>query len=312
MHPSDTIWRASAPGSLMLMGEHAVLHGKRALVCAVNKRMRVTLTPRTDDVLRIESELGEAVSERHAIEIAPPFTFVWTALKDVAADLPGGCDIEIESDFSSTIGFGSSAAVTVAVLAALDAWRDMPLDRTYIHQRARQIIQSVQGCGSGADAAASVYGGIVEYCVDPFKLEPLHAIHPITVIYSGYKTPTPEVIKKVEEDKRARPFLFDGFYYEIGECVRQAVDAICRDEWAELGELFNRNQALMGAIGVSDDTLEEIVLALREQPGILGTKISGSGLGDCVVGLGQAADWPLAYERIDCAMTESGVQLETD
>ena len=312
MQETTPKWTASAPGSLMLMGEHAVLHGKRALVCAVNKRMRVTLTPRADDLLRVQSELGEAVSDRNAIEIVPPFTFVWAVLKDVADDLPGGCDIQIESDFSSTIGFGSSAAVTVALLAVLDAWRDMPLDRRHIHQRAWQIIQSVQGCGSGADSAASVYGGIVEYCIDPFKLEPLHAIHPITVIYSGYKKPTPEVIKKVEEDKCARPFLFDGFYFEIGECVRQAVDAICRDEWAELGELFNSNQALMKAIGVSDDTLEEIVLALREQPGILGAKISGSGLGDCVVGLGQAADWPLSYERIDCAMTESGVQLETD
>ena len=52
-------YSATAPGSLMLLGEHAVLAGKSALVCAVNKRMRITLTPNASQIVTI-NEIGRA------------------------------------------------------------------------------------------------------------------------------------------------------------------------------------------------------------------------------------------------------------
>ena len=51
----------SAPGSLMLLGEHAVLEGSRALVCAINRRITVELRVRSDRVVKIVSELGDYV-----------------------------------------------------------------------------------------------------------------------------------------------------------------------------------------------------------------------------------------------------------
>ncbi|MDD2236061.1 MAG: galactokinase family protein, partial [Kiritimatiellae bacterium] len=48
----------SAPGTLMLMGEHAVLRGAPALACAVDQRIQVDLQCRRDGRLRIESALG--------------------------------------------------------------------------------------------------------------------------------------------------------------------------------------------------------------------------------------------------------------
>ena len=48
-------FKASAPGSLMLLGEHAVLHGKPALVGALDKRITVTLTPMRHDRIEIIS-----------------------------------------------------------------------------------------------------------------------------------------------------------------------------------------------------------------------------------------------------------------
>lgn len=310
MTVANTTWTATAPGSLMLMGEHAVLHGKRALVCAVNRFMRVRLTPRSDRRVHIQSALGDVEAELDAIEPRAPFQYVWTALKQFADGAPCGCDLSIESDFPDTIGFGSSAAVTVATLAALDALCGRSLDWRTLHERALDVIRSVQGAGSGADAAASVFGGLLEYQHTPRKFELLKASYPLTVVYSGYKTPTTEVIARVEAERRKRPALFDGFYYEIHECVRDAVDAICRDDWTEVGVWMDRNHALMDALGVNDVTLEHIVCGLREQPGILGAKISGSGLGDCVIGLGAVDQWDLPYEIVPCAMTQEGVRVE--
>ncbi len=35
--------KASAPGSLMLLGEYGVLYGKHALVCAIDKRIVISI-----------------------------------------------------------------------------------------------------------------------------------------------------------------------------------------------------------------------------------------------------------------------------
>lgn len=310
MSTRNQIWRATAPGSLMMMGEHAVLHGRRALVCAVDQYIRVTLEPRSDAVIRIVSDLGEDQAELGRIEVRPPFTFMWSVLRDAGMDLPGGCTLTVESDFSHQVGLGSSAAVTVAVSAVLEAWRGRAWEPESLQQQATRLIRSVQGRGSGADAAASVMGGIVAYRVEPYRMESLRTTHPISVVYCGYKTPTADVIRKVEQERQVRPGLFDGFYYEMDECVRTAIDAICRDDWAEVGVCMNQNHALMRALGVSDPTLEEIAGAMRQDAGILGAKISGSGLGDCVLGLGTLHDWSLPYTRIHCAMSQEGVRVD--
>jgi mevalonate kinase len=310
MSENHSIWQASAPGSLMLMGEHAVLHGHRALVGAVDHRIHVTLEPRPDQRIRILSDLGEDETTLAELTICEPFRFIRAALQRMRPTLPGGCTLHIRSEFPPTIGFGSSAAVTVATLAAIDAWQGAAPEAADLHARACEVIRTVQGRGSGADAAASVMGGLVEYRVSPFRMEQLAAQPPLVVIYAGYKTPTPEVIAQVEARRLQRPTLFAGFFYEMDECVRSAVDAICRDQWAEVGTLMNVHQGLLEAIGVCDTTLQEIVETLRAQPGILGAKISGSGLGDCVVGLGTLEHWPLDYAWLPCAITREGVHVE--
>ena len=70
--------------------------------------------------------------------------------------------------------------------------------------------------------------------------------------------------------------------------MKRAFAAAAKGDWPALGELMNVNQGLMDALGVNNAKLAELVFALREDPQIYGSKISGSGLGDCVVGLGKA------------------------
>ncbi len=303
---SKTSIRASAPGSLMLMGEHAVLHGHPSLVCAVNRRMVVTLSSRSDSLLHIQSALGEYTAPLEAPAPDPRFRFVLAALAR-QKEVQGGLDLVIESEFSHTVGLGSSAAVTVALQAALDLFLGKPLDARRVFEASRSVIREVQGLGSGADVAASVYGGIVAYRADPLEIESLLASHPVTVIYSGSKMPTAEVVRKVQQQREQRPELFDGIFSLMGQSVPHAVEAIRVGDWASFGALLNLNQGLMDALGVSNARLSEIVHALRSDPNILGAKISGSGLGDCAIGLGASArkDWP--YEVLPVSITNRGL-----
>jgi mevalonate kinase len=310
-------YTASAPGSLMLLGEHAVLHGQLALVCAVNRRIQVSLTPRKDRTIRISSALGRRSMTVDAIKPSKPLRFVMAALRRFAKTLPSGFDLRIDSDFSHQVGLGSSAAVTVATLAVLKQFAAGHTEAGSRAQRARLllkeavgVIREAQGLGSGADVAASVYGGIVLYRAQPIQAAKLTAQYPLTVIYSGHKQPTVEVVRQVEKARKTNPALFDAMFRMMGQSSRKAAVAIRQKNWKTVGAIMNFNQVLMAAIGVSNAKLSEIAHALRITPGILGSKISGSGLGDCVIGLGKAKrkKWP--YRVLAVEMTGNGVRVE--
>lgn len=285
---------ASAPGSLMLMGEHAVLHGHPAIVCAINKRMKISLKPREDEQILLHSALGEHATTLDELAPSEPFRFVLGAIKAFREELGQGFELDIRSEMSHQMGMGSSAAVTVATLAALTgAMGEVPVPGSLL-ENGTSIIRKIQGgVGSGADVAASTFGGCLRFFAESQEAVKLPIDPPLTVLYSGHKTPTPDVIALVEENRKKQPAVFSELDELIGDVVQRAFEAASRGDWESMGELMNINQGLMDALGVNTEDLTELVYALREDPNIEGSKISGSGLGDCVVGLGQSMrrDW---------------------
>jgi mevalonate kinase len=299
--------KASAPGSLMLLGEHAVLQGKHALVCAIDKRMTVTLAARSDSNIHITSALGNLQTDLANLEVAAPFQFVIAALKKFRPT--SGFDITIESGFSDKIGFSSSAAVTVAMVAALS--KILKVDGDLI-RKARSIVREVQGLGSGADVAACVLGGIVSYKMQPMLAEKISHQYPLTAVYAGYKTPTVDVVKKVKTSFEQQPELFQQLCEAIDACAVQGAQFVRDQNWQGLGKMMNTQQGLMESLGVNTPQLSRIVHDLRGKPDVLGSKISGSGLGDCVIALGKIADFTcLDQEKlIPVAITSTGVCCE--
>jgi mevalonate kinase len=309
--------KASAPGSLMLLGEYAVLYGKHALVCAVNKRITVTLTPRTDERIEIESSLhGHYATDLSQLKIERPFHFVLGALKQYQAKLKRGCDIEITTEFSDQVGLGSSAAVTVSTLAALITWLGIRISPLDLVRQGRNVVRMIQGVGSGADIAASVYGGIVGYQTQPMMAEKFSVVFPLTALYAGFKTPTVEAIKLVQDHFSKHPNLFRDITNTIGQCALEGMHLVRKEDWAKLGEIMNIQQGMMESLGVNTPLLRQMVEDLRRQPGILGAKISGSGLGDCVIALGNMSEQYLftgdeaGVQHIPVAMTLQGVHCE--
>lgn len=303
--PARTV---SAPGSLMLLGEHAVLHGHRALVCAINRRITVHLTPLEVKELRIDSGLGSYESPLTNLMEHPALRFVIQAVRQYVEELPSGLSLRIASDFPADIGFGSSAAVTVAVHAAILDWvRGDPPDDRMVFEQAMETVHKVQGRGSGADLAASVFGGIVAYNTKP-SFEYLPISIPITAVYCGYKTPTPDVIQKVELFRARAPDKYARIYSDIHESVDEAVDCLRIHAWPAYGQIMNRNQHLMDAMGVNTPELQEIVETLQASPDIFGAKISGSGLGDCVVGIGYADLKDMDYPVYHLEITPTGIE----
>ena len=302
-------FKASAPGKLMLLGEHAVLHGHRCIVCAVNQRISIFVHPRHDSKIRIDSTLGSYEADLQNPLNDNTFRFVLAVIDQHKELLSQGFDLKIESDFTSTLGLGSSAAVTAAMTAAVFHLADIDLDPIKIFDHSLTTVRIVQGAGSGADLAAGVFGGILLYRFHPNEIVPLKNIHPISAVYSGHKTPTTKVIERVEKKRHHFPELFSKIYSAMDLSAEQAALAINQNDWHTFGELLNLNQGLMDAIGVSSKKLSDIAYTLRQDHGILGAKISGSGLGDCVVGLGKPEN-PSGYPILPLSISKQGVSID--
>ncbi len=303
-------FRTLAPGKLMLFGEHAVLRGHTAVVCAVNQHIHVHLTPQTGFRISLSSDLGTLEADLDALPESKSFRFVLAVIRSVRRGLPSGFSMSIHSDFSPTVGLGSSAAVTAATVAALHAWMGKPVDADSLFTPCMDIIRAIQGTGSGADLAASLYGGTLAYRAEPRHIRRLEHIFPITVVYSGYKTPTVNVIRQVDQQRQRFPELYHQLDHLINNVSQRAVRAIEEEDWPAVGELMNINQGLMDALSVNAGPLSEIVYGLRADPGILGSKLSGSGLGDCVIGLGDIRSNEFLYPTMPIQMSRTGVRVE--
>ncbi len=312
--------RATAPASLMLLGEHAVLHHHLAIVCAINRFITASLTPRTDHRIIIRSHLGLLESSLETISLSKPFEFVTASILSMRAQISTGFDLQIESDFSHEVGLGSSAAVTVASLTVLQEWiNPRPIDeglRNALLTQALKIIQCVQGAGSGADAAASIWGGTLAYRRQAPSVEKLKHNPPLTAVYSGHKKPTADVIQQIEEERQREPAKIQALFSEINHCSEAAKIAIQAADWATLGNIMNRHQIAMKDLDLSNALLDQLISQLREYPEISGAKISGSGLGDCIVGLGtlnslcfpqNSSQSALGIKQLNIRISEEGV-----
>lgn len=275
----------SSPATLMLMGEHAVLRNYPCLVAAASPRLHVYITPRHDDLIEIESSLGTHTCTLSTLEIKPPFTFILSLMQQFQKKLRHGFHLKVVSEFDANLGLGSSAATLMATAAALTklSGHEPLADPEALFRIAQKSLIEIQGKGSGADLAAALMGGIVYYQMQPLILEKLPCEIPLVAIYSGSKMPTIEVINIIN----AHEHEYQTYFEEIGKAVALGKNALLDNDMASLSDALILNQNSMEQMHLSNPNIAHIIQRLNLDPGILAAKISGSGLGDCVIGLGQ-------------------------
>ena len=282
--------RASAPGSVMITGEHAVVYGHKAIVAAIEQRIFVTLTPRDDRQVQIQSEIADPlISDLDDLASGGPYRFLLAAIHQHRSEMATGFDLSVTSEINPTLGLGSSAAVTVAGLGAILTY--LGKDLTPLHAMAHQIVLDIQGRGSGADLAASLTGGMIAYQTGAdTTINPLPAPPALSLKYCGYKTPTAEVLKQIAARMAGHEAEFEALYARMGAEAETAITAAETSDWAVFAASLTAYQQLMEELGVCDQTLATIIREAQANPATLAAKISGSGLGDCVLALGAVPD----------------------
>lgn len=295
----------------MLIGEHAVVYGHPSIVCAVNQRVTVRLSERSDERYKIETPVAPTFRGLTSdLPTSGALKFVSASLRSMRLEQAHGLDVAVHSEIDPTLGLGSSAAVTIALLGALNELGVRKLKPGELHAKALNITRGIQGRGSGADLAASLHGGCLAYKlvedatermadIDALPLPPT-----LSLCYTGYKTPTGDVLAQVAAARQGREAHFDSIYNRMGEVSALAIGAVRREDWSKLAKAMAEYQELMRELGVSDAKIEQIIKAAK---GAMAAKISGSGLGDCVLALGDA---PKGFSAI--CIAKQGLLIHDD
>ena len=267
--------KVSAPGKLLLLGDHAVVYGYPCIVTAVDKRLYVE---------------AEIINDSENKIIAPQVKESRFVLESIATfkekfKIKASVKITTRGDFSHNVGLGSSSAVTVATFKALSLLFDSDISEREIFDLSYEVNLKIQGVGSGFDLAAANYGKTLYFIKGGKVIEPLHNEElPLVVGYSGVKADTPFYVRKVAEAFKSKLNKMDSIFKQIKDLVEKAKIAIEQKDLTSLGREMTQNHYLLQQLGVSVPKLDAMVEAAIKA-GAYGAKLSGAGGGDCMIAL---------------------------
>ena len=271
--------RVSAPGKLLLLGDHAVVYGYPCLVTAVDRRIYVEaeiIDADNDDIIT-----PQVKESRFVLESIAYFKERFHIKESVR--------VKTRGDFSHQVGLGSSSAVTVATFKALGLLFDKRMSLDELFQMGYRVNLLIQGVGSGFDIATATYGETLEYIKGGKHMEPLHIKSlPLVVGYSGAKADTPFYIRRVAESFKSKKEEMEKIFSSMQMLVEKAKRALQTENFIDAGSCMNENQKLLVRLGVSTPKLDDMI-ASAIQAGAYGAKLSGAGGGDCMIALADEA-----------------------
>jgi mevalonate kinase len=251
------VW--SAPGKVFLFGEHAVVYGKPGIAMAIKPRVYVTVR-----------------KTRHPPRVKSPYLEKCFELMGVNGS------VYIHSQLPSSSGLGSSAAVTVATLSAINDEFDLGYGRPEIATMAHSVEKSVQkGRASATDTYVSTFGGVLLIQGDIKRRLPPEDFH-LVIGNTMVSHSTARMVEQVGKFRATDPDIVNPILDAI-EAVTMRSLHVFQDQRA-LGRYMDINHELLEALGVGHPALTRLVTAARAA-GAYGAKITGAGGGGSIVAL---------------------------
>ncbi|RLF17679.1 MAG: mevalonate kinase [Thermoprotei archaeon] len=288
---------ASAPGKVILVGEHFVVRGEPAIAAAITLRARAIVSTRNDNDIIISSEdlgIKNVINKEPISDELRPLAHVVNKLVRLSG-YTGGLEVKIKSEIPPASGMGSSAAVSVACVAALNELLDVGLGLNDICKIAYEAEVIVHKKPSGIDNTISTYGGVIMFSKrSGFKRIPFDSSSfKLILADSGIPRNTGVMVSNVLSLYERYPEILQPIYRSAGILANEFARALERGDIVALGELMNINHGLLSAIGVSNKKLEELVYIARTS-GAKGAKITGAGGGGFIVAIADVD----SYEQV--------------
>ena len=274
----------SAPGKIILFGEHAVVYGEPALALAIDLRMSVMVRPAEDGRNWVN---GQSIDEYRNRYVKKAVELFWDG---------GGLDISTRSSIPNASGLGSSAAITTAMVGALMSIKG-DVGEEELARNAFRVEYGVQGKSSPTDTSTSTHGSGILLTDEPgehhlWSIDSKdgrwsinHIDVPDLTIVLGHTrmgANTPRLVSMVQRFVESNTFARD-VIQDIGELTRKGINSLKDGDKEGLGELMNRNHDLLAILGINTRGLQTMVDAVK--PYSFGAKLTGAGGGGCIIAL---------------------------
>jgi mevalonate kinase len=305
----------SAPGKIILFGEHAVVYGVPAIavpVTQVQAKAMVFANPtgRAGEIVIEAPKIGLQTTLGELPEGDPLRAAIRGVLTTLKISQTPACRLRVTSNIPVAGGLGSSAAVSVAIIRALSAFLGHPFEDRQVSDLAYEVEKIHHGTPSGIDNTVITFARPVVYRrdpggYDPAQIETFQVARPFTIVIAdtGVSSSTAETVGDVRRAHQANPERYARIFRAIETIVEAAQEAIKSGHTEALGPLMDENHDLLREMGVSSPELDRLAQAAR-RAGALGAKLSGGGRGGNLIAL---ADGELA-SRIAEALEGAGAK----
>ena len=277
--------KASAPGKVILFGEHFVVYGVKAILCSINKRVTVTAEKTSERKIIINSEIGNLVLEPNKLisEINSPLKPFYYLANKAIKNQDTGIEIKINSEIPLGAGLGSSSACCVAGAAAIfKLFGDVSKEK--ILELAIEAERTIFENTSGADCTVCTYGGVIEYDKKHgFKKIEDKPNFQLVIANSNIEHSTESMVSGVKTFVIKNKEKFSKLLNQESKLVEDVLKLLKENNSEELGEKINQNQKYLEIIGISNNQLKKMIVIGQKTS--FGAKITGSGGGGCIFAL---------------------------
>ncbi len=287
---------ATAPGKVILFGEHAVVYGQPALAAALTRGVGVSIE---------EGPLAELVLPQGMPTPGEILDGVVNIAR--AAGRRRGFVARVRSEIPLGGGLGSSAALGVALARAFCRDEGRVCAPEEAERLALHLERVLHGSPSGVDPAICARGGVILFerpdlltegvphprpkaglsegsdtaariesvCAPPFWL---------VIALTGLARGTRTTVLPLRERRIEAPHLYNPLLQRLGALTLLGRDALVQADIESVGDCFDEAHALLRQLGVSCAELEDVVSKLKAA-GAPGAKLTGAGGGGAAIAI---------------------------
>lgn len=272
----------TAPGKIILFGEHAVVYHQPAIAVPVMQIKAYALAQREykkTGIVIYAQDLGR----RYIIGAVPedePLAFTCrNVLRKLRFKRQPHVRVTLWSDIPIASGLGSGAATATAIAKALTRYLGKELSAAQLSALVYETEKIHHGTPSGIDNTVVAYQQPVWFQREQ-PIETFHIGAPLTLLIAdtGISSPTRHTVGDVRKAWQKEPKRYERLFDAIGEITKQGRQALEEGNIEELGRLMNENHKVLIELGVSSEANDQLVAA-AQAAGALGAKLSGGGRG---------------------------------
>lgn len=299
------MYKTSAPGKVILFGEHAVVYDRLGIAGAIDQRAVAEVTPHDKKTIILDlpafslkeevtipdiiafSEKVQELKETGKFDQLKLLSKMPTSpIKATIGKLRPTKGFVIRLNCQLPKGTGSGSAIFSSTAAAVLLNEGKRLDTKKIIEASYEgDVVAHGGLPSGIDNNTVTHGRYLQFkkSKGPSPLS-INAELPLVIVDSGMPANTGEMILKVRKQLESTPYEIERYMDQINLISLEAISALEEGNIQHIGKLINRNHYYLQKLGVSTPLLDQLVHFAIEN-GALGAKLTGAGGGGSIIAL---------------------------